>query len=144
MAVRAVLTTNGLYLRTVRLSGDGGYDPGFIAQTKETASSNAMPQAVSRLIDRTLWNDSYRPQSSDGVDGEEWIVEGMKDGRYRVITMWSPPPVEFASDGPAKLFVQLCEALIGLSGETMEKAVHVDREMKLRFDPLRQRHLMNR
>ncbi len=25
-----------------------------------------------------------------GVDGAQWIVEGIKDGRYKVVDRWSP------------------------------------------------------
>ena len=137
LAVRAVVATNQVYVRTVILSGNGGYDPGIIGQIKETVSGNALPQAVSKLIDSTIWNNKFQPVSHYGCDGTEWIVEGVKNGRYRVIVMWTPDA--YSEDPQVKLFIDLCKTLVRLSGETMEKVMQDCDTLNLNKDPLRKK-----
>ena len=35
-------------------------------------------------------------ERTDGVDGAQWLVEGIKDGRYHLVDRWSP------TDGPVR------------------------------------------
>ena len=135
LAVRAVVTTNQVYVRTVRLTGDGGYAPGDIGQTVERVLTNGLPKDVSQLIDKTIWNENFQPKSHRGCDGSEWIVEGVKSGKYRLITMWTPDA--YSKDPQGKLFVTLSEALAELSGDKMSKVMLDCHSLDLKTDPLR-------
>ncbi len=135
LAVRTVVTTNQVYVRTVRLTGDGGYDPGYIGQTTDRVLTNGLPQDVSQLIDRTIWNGKFQPETHRGCDGSEWIVEGVKDGKYRLFTMWTPEA--YSKDPQGMLFVTLSEALAELSGDRMDKIMQDCHTLRFNKDPLR-------
>jgi hypothetical protein len=135
-AVRTVVTTNQVYLRTVRLTGDGGYDPGHIGHTTDCVLSNGLPRGLSKLIEETIWNTSFQPVTDRGCDGSEWILEGVRNGKYRLFTMWSPDA--YSTNTQGKQFVRLCSGLAEMSGVRMDKVMQDCHTLTINPDPLRQ------
>jgi hypothetical protein len=91
IAVRILIRPNGTaQLTSVEMTGAGGYSPGVIAnsQTREVRNDEVMRfQALLHAID--YW--SMPTQDSDvGLDGASWILKGVRDGQYHVVTRWSP------------------------------------------------------
>lgn len=90
MAFRLSVEPDGTSLLiTKRMKSRGGGDPGELALAKETRIS---AQGTRALIDdlerRKFWRLDPR-QSGVELDGAQWIVEGVKDGKYHVIERFS-------------------------------------------------------
>ncbi len=136
LAVRTVISTNQLYVRKVMLTGSGGYAPGVIGLTQESVTTNGLPRDVSDLIDKTIWNEEFQPTDDRGLDGSEWIIEGVRNGKYRVISLWCPGV--YSTNAQHKVFIDLCSKIIGLTGATLENAMLDCQKMNLKKDPMRQ------
>ena len=37
-----------------------------------------------------FWNEPHERDEHGGNDGSQWIIEGVKDGQYRIEDKWSP------------------------------------------------------
>jgi hypothetical protein len=97
-----------------RLDGQAGYDPGKLVETKDLElgvdDSNALDTLIHNLnFFRLPTEDDVR-----GEDGDEWIIEGVSQGKYHVATRWCA-----ASYGPEKrnltAFLALCRFLLDKS-----------------------------
>jgi len=90
------------------LSGQGGYDPGELTTDTTTAATEAQLDSVRDAIDEADFWDL--PVTADlGMDGEQWIIEAARDGRYHLVDRWTPAP-----DGDHAEFVAACAALQAL------------------------------
>ena len=97
-------------LTAVRLDGAGGYDPGAEVERVSRALTEAEWQAAVSAIDAASF--ATLPTSADtGLDGAQWVLEGVVGGRYRLVDRWSPTP-----DGPHAAFRAACTQLLTLSG----------------------------
>jgi hypothetical protein len=104
-AIRVERTATGAHLFAVETDGRGGYGAGRPSDT------------IARALDGSGWNNlAVCIQSADfwrmpldeertGADGAEWIVEGLRDGEYRVISRWSPGSGSFYDLG--RCFIRL-------------------------------------
>jgi hypothetical protein len=82
-------------LSSVELSGKGGYEPGSMLATKIVELSKDQVNqfnAMSGIVD--FWTAPTVDPQRQGDDGSEWILEGVKDQKYHVVTRWTP------KDGP--------------------------------------------
>ena len=73
------------------MSGEGGYDPGHLITNDE---SHLVPVEAKSFLEKLqkadFWNlPATRPHMLER-DGAEWIMEGVKKGKYRVVVRWSP------------------------------------------------------
>jgi hypothetical protein len=88
--------------------GKGGYDPGRLTLSKTlTLDAKRVRQFTSALGTLKFWDLPATDPSRSGHDGAQWILEGVKGGRYHVIDRWSP------EDGS---FRKLMLDLVSLSG----------------------------
>ncbi|MFO6447805.1 hypothetical protein ACLBKU_11720 [Erythrobacter sp. NE805] len=72
------------------LSGAGGYDPGKIAKR---VSRDLTPSEWSAIKDRLGRGELQSEPAGHcdlGMDGAQWIVELVEDGRYAFFERWSP------------------------------------------------------
>jgi hypothetical protein len=89
------------------LSGQGGYEPGHAILNRNIKVSNdAVDHFLELLQKADFWNLPTEQQETNvvGVDGAQWIMEGVLDGQYHVVDRWSP------DDGPfrkAALFLAI-------------------------------------
>jgi hypothetical protein len=93
VVVRAERTDMAIRLYAKQLSGAGGYDPGSLQDTRETALDPTQWQELIELVDGTgFWLESTPETDSrpPGLDGAQWIFEGVRRGMYRAIDRWSP------------------------------------------------------
>lgn len=86
-----VQKTNNLYtLFARRFDGQGGYDPGKLAEQKEVH----LTQNDSAALDQLIANVNFFHMRTDdhelGKDGDEWILEGVSSGAYHVVERWCP------------------------------------------------------
>ena len=71
--------------------GNGGFEPGNLVVNL----TRAIPRQDWEIFQGHLntidfWAMEPRDDSVIGLDGAEWLLEGKKDGRYRLITRLSP------------------------------------------------------
>ncbi|NML07780.1 hypothetical protein [Sphingomonas sp. G-3-2-10] len=97
----------GFRLAARQLSGAGGYDPGKIAKRVDRAMTAAEVQGLRGVMARNAIFDQAPANCELGMDGSEWIIEGVDRAGYRFFKRWSP------DDGAIRA-VGL--HLIGLSG----------------------------
>jgi hypothetical protein len=99
IAVRLVLNKNGSgWMNSRMTSGQGGYEPGRITRFKVFPLGKTQTQAFLTECDRTnFWNLASvpntkvaGPETIAGLDGAQWIVEGVRNGKYHMVDRWSP------------------------------------------------------
>jgi hypothetical protein len=95
IAVRLVVRSSGSgWMHTRMTSGKGGYGPGRIIHSGVFWLAKTKTQSFLAAIDGLdFWNLPTFPgtdESSVGLDGAQWIVEGVKGGRYHVVDRFSP------------------------------------------------------
>ena len=72
------------------LDGAGGYEPGEIEINRLKVLTKNEWTEFTKLIGKAgFWNMGLG-HSSDGLDGSEWILEGVNQMDYRVVSVWSP------------------------------------------------------
>jgi hypothetical protein len=92
ITVRLVVTANGGRLIAKRASGKAGFQAGHLILNRETHVSK---EAAQWFLDDLKQVDFWKvPAHDDGrrvvLDGAQWIVEGVKEGRYHIIDRLSP------------------------------------------------------
>ena len=90
VAVRATIDNEEVTLRAVILTGEGGYEPGTIKSDKTYKISAKKLQPFLDAIEAIdYWSLATRDDTI-GPDGEQYILEGVKDGRYQLVDRWTP------------------------------------------------------
>jgi hypothetical protein len=105
------LNSSAPIMTAKQLSGAGGYDAGKISLKVER---RLMPKETNEFkrIYREASVFAQRPVICTlGLDGAEWIVEGVQGKNYRYVSRWSP------EDGPVR---QLGLAMLKLTGWTVK------------------------
>jgi len=88
------------------LNGAGGYEPGEIEIERLKILTKKEWNEFTQLVGKAdFWNMDLG-RSSIGTDGSEWIMEGVNQTDYRVVSVWSP------SNGN---FYKACDYLISLT-----------------------------
>jgi hypothetical protein len=77
-------------------SGAGGYAPGTLLENTTRDLDEATVRSFLNLLDKTkFWKAPNPVNDQRGTDGSQWIVEGVKNGKYHVVDRWMP------QNGPA-------------------------------------------
>jgi hypothetical protein len=91
VVVRIWKTETAQFISLKEASGAGGYEPGhlIIDRTRQldAAEWNAF---VQRLDDSCYWNLPTEDPKESGLDGAQWVLEGVKEGRYHMVDRWTP------------------------------------------------------
>jgi len=112
ICVRLDIGPAGTGLLTYKeLSGSGGRFPGrLVIDRSSVLPSREVRDFLGRLEKADFWRAEFSGER--GLDGAEWILEGAKDGRYRVANLWSPKKGAFR---------EAALSLIELSGKSLGK-----------------------
>jgi hypothetical protein len=105
--VRIEREENKIKLFTKELGGAGGYRPGKVLRSnKINLEKEEFCRFLNLLEDANFWK---MPTKHDvlGEDGAQWILEGVKKGRYHIMDRWSPEKGEYR---------EACVYLLKLSG----------------------------
>lgn len=88
IVVRAIRRGSAYALIGIELGGAGGYEPGRVVR-RDSVAIDAVTWArlTNGLSDSTFWADAPR---SMGLDGAQWIVEGVSPGKLYIVSRWSP------------------------------------------------------
>ena len=104
ISVRLDIRQDGTGLLTTKVtSGQGGYKPGALVMNKTRALTKEQTSwALDRINEIGFWGLPTYEKPKEGVgangektlqidvDGAQWILEGVKDGKYQVTDRWSP------------------------------------------------------
>jgi hypothetical protein len=93
VVVRLDLAPDGTGQLTTKVSsGAGGYDPGRIVENKSRpVTHEQVEEFLAKVKHDQFWDlPSHETPATVGCDGSQWIVEGVKDGKYHVVDRWSP------------------------------------------------------
>jgi hypothetical protein len=111
IAVRLHRSEGIVKLVALRLTGQGGYEPGTIDVRIERDVDEADWIRVEAALDAARFDDPA-PEVGLGADGAQWIVERARGGEYRMLDRWSPDVA-----GPHGDFRHACETFLRLVGE---------------------------
>jgi hypothetical protein len=101
VSVRVEINSDGsAEVFTKVLSGAGGYEPGkLIKNTKKHLSKDYVEHVLLEMINTArFWTLPTRENSDLNLihlDGAQWVMEGVKDGKYHVVDRWSPKCGEY-------------------------------------------------
>lgn len=112
VAVRATFTDSAVVLVGKRLNGAGGYDPGRLVVDRTVRVTLQEAERIRALVDSVgLWRKTPPVDTRHGLDGAQWIVEGVRGDAYHAIDWWSPE-----EDGPGRHVRRLGIYLLELAG----------------------------
>ena len=90
IAIRLDIRADGSgELSTKIASGSGGYRPGHLTENLSRPLLRQQVQTVAtRINSMQFWSLGLDDKAGD--DGAQWIIEGVKDGKYHLVDRWSP------------------------------------------------------
>jgi hypothetical protein len=93
IAIRLIVTRDGGRLISKQTSGQGGFEPGHLILNRESRlSKEATAWFLAEVKHARFWAVPTRDGSRVVLDGAQWIIEGIKEGRYHIIDRSSPDP----------------------------------------------------
>ncbi|PYU77966.1 MAG: hypothetical protein DMG50_29140 [Acidobacteria bacterium] len=97
-----------------RLDGQAGYNPGKLVESKDIALGADDSKTLAVLIQNLDFFQISTEDDVRGMDGDEWIIEGVSQGKYHVAVRWCAPSYDH---GKRKLtaFLALCKFLVDKS-----------------------------
>jgi hypothetical protein len=93
IAVRLDLKSDGTAILTTKISsGAGGYAPGhLVMNTSKPLTKQQTDIFLHKINIDKFWELPPTPlKDRQGDDGSEWVIEGIKDGKYHLATQWAP------------------------------------------------------
>ncbi len=88
-------------LMTVVWSGDGGYEWGKSLKSERKLTAEEQGDFFAVMADIGFWTLPAEVEERPNVivlDGTEWLIEGVKDGRCHVVTRYSTPLTRLFKD----------------------------------------------
>ncbi|MBV9772196.1 MAG: hypothetical protein JOZ32_21670 [Bryobacterales bacterium] len=93
ISVRLIVTGDGGRLILKMTDGMSGFESGHLIRDRESRlSKEATDWFLGEVKQVNFWDVPSRDKSQEGVDGAQWIIEGVKRGRYHIIERYSPDP----------------------------------------------------
>jgi len=95
VSVRLDIKADGSSTLTTKVSsGQGGYEPGKLIQDSiRTIKKEQTDWFLGRIEEMKFWSlptEGSQEENVIGVDGAEWILEGVEDSKYHLVDRWSP------------------------------------------------------
>jgi hypothetical protein len=91
--VRLDVRTDGVGVLTAKVAnGAGGYEPGkLIENTTRPLTHEQTDTFLGQVSKVGFWKlPTSENSGTTGEDGSQWIIEGIKDGKYHVVDRWTP------------------------------------------------------
>lgn len=91
IAIRIDVNTDGTSRLTTKMtSGTGGYAPGKLVENHTVTMSKELTDwFLGKIEAHNFWN-LPSAEVSGGNDGARWIIEGIRNGSYRIVDRWTP------------------------------------------------------
>jgi hypothetical protein len=93
--VRVERNKNKAGLFTKELDGAGGYAPGKVLREYEHRLTKQEFCEFLNLLEKADYWSLPSTEDDGGVDGAQWILEGVKNDRYHVVDRFSPEKGEY-------------------------------------------------
>jgi hypothetical protein len=107
VAIRISIRPDGTASLTGKITnGAGGYNPGVVTWDKSFELSASQVSMFLELLKKAEFWTLPTEVSSFGVDGAQWIMEGVRNGTYHVVDRFSPQKDDYTN---------LCFYLVNLS-----------------------------
>ena len=91
VAVRIWKSGTDQFISVKELSGAGGYEPGNFILAEQRRLAPAEWDTFTRLLRHSCyWELPAEDTDAAGFDGAQWILEGIRGGRYHIVDRWSP------------------------------------------------------
>ena len=93
VVVRVDIQADGGAALTTKVSnGAGGYEPGKLVENTSRPLTKRQTEKFLATIQRLqFWElPTHETPETAGCDGSQWIIEGIKDGKYHVVDRWTP------------------------------------------------------
>jgi hypothetical protein len=105
VAIRIEVNANGTSRLAKKMSsGAGGYAPGKLIENEMIDLSKEQADWFLRIIDENkFWQLPPLQETPGGCDGSQWIIEGIKNGSYRLVDRWTPRGGEVHAIGLAMM-----------------------------------------
>jgi len=68
----------------------GGYDPGKLIRNDTNPLTKEQSEWFLNQANLKFWGEAHERAKPGGADGSQWIIEGVKNGEYRIEDRWSP------------------------------------------------------
>jgi hypothetical protein len=97
VAIRIDVNADGTsQLISKMTSGAGGYEPGQLVLNSKTLLTKVQTDSfLGKIKEHQFWQLAAKREPG-GLDGAQWILEGVKEGKYHIVDRWSP------TDGPVR------------------------------------------
>jgi hypothetical protein len=107
VCVRVEQAPRGAKLHVTVLDGEGGYDPGQVALERNVVLSEEEWKNLNELLELTrFWAMPTIVRDDGGCDGDQLIVEGLRDGTYHLVDRGVAEPA----------YEKLCRHMLDLMG----------------------------
>ncbi|NJM52410.1 MAG: hypothetical protein HC846_02845 [Blastocatellia bacterium] len=114
--VRVERNEKTIRLFSKELDGAGGYDSRKTIKTTDTILDESQWCQFLNLLEKSkYWQMPTEDTRLSGVDGAQWILEGVKDGRYHIVDRFMPEKDNYG---------QACIYLLQLSGVDTDRLKH--------------------
>jgi hypothetical protein len=92
VAIRLDMRRDGIGVLTTKVaSGTGGFKPGHLVENTSRPLTREQTQAfLARAKKVDFWLLPSHVNDQTGTDGSQWIIEGVKEGKYHIVDRWSP------------------------------------------------------
>lgn len=108
IAIRIDLKADGSSVATIKIDNEKGKgEPTKLVKSKVLRLTENQTQLfLDRVSDWGFWAQATVEKTDTiGVDGAEWILEGVKNGEYLILNRWSPKAGPVHDLGTYMLFV---------------------------------------
>ena len=96
IAIRLIIHLDGTGSLTGKMTnGKGGYNPGNLALNESHELTKAQVVEFLGLLRRASFWSAPSEDGAGGLDGAQWVLEGVEDGRYHIVDRWSPKKSDF-------------------------------------------------
>lgn len=97
---------------TVRvLNGKSGYDPGTLERSDERALHQPQWDLLQKQLSAARFWSLPLQGKHQGLDGAEWVLEGVRPGEHRLVHRWCP-----RSDTEDAAFRAVCLSMLEMAG----------------------------
>ncbi len=108
VAVRLDVRDDGIGVITTKVASGASGFPRKDVHLIESMSRPLTPDETRAFLLQvgkgSFWSLASHVEDRTGMDGSEWIIEGAKDGKYHVVTRWSPDEGEIHELGLVMAF----------------------------------------
>jgi hypothetical protein len=89
VAIRVTRSSEEARVIAKKTNGLGGYEPGDLVENRERVlSEDEWRLLADKVAEVSFWD--LESNAAMGLDGSEWILEGVRNGKYHFVYEWSP------------------------------------------------------